>query len=191
MGKPLEMIIRSDSYDETLKIASVMAAFLKPGDVLCLDGDLGAGKTAFAAGIAAGLGMEGAVSSPTFTIMHEYIRNNTSSGTFTGDHAIRRINHFDVYRLSGADEFTDLGFEEFLDNDDAIAVIEWADRISAALGKACIRVVFHRDDVMTENVNNMKRVLEITFTAEDERFKDLITELTSSGYSVSGVGKLE
>ncbi len=191
MGKPLEMMVRSDSYEETLKIASVIADFLKPGDIICLDGDLGAGKTAFTAGIAAGLGMEGAVSSPTFTIMHEYIRNHTSSVTLTGDPAIRRINHFDAYRLSGADEFTNLGFEEYLDNDDAIAVIEWADRISAALGKACIRVVFHRDDVMTDNVNNMKRILEIAFTAGDERFKDLITELTSFGYSVSGVGKLE
>lgn len=138
MDHPGSFCITSDSYEDTIDIAAKFACIMKPGDIVCLDGDLGAGKTAFTSGLASALGMPGKVSSPTFTILHEYIPDNES------DEPIRRINHFDVYRLNSSDEFVELGFEEVIDQDNAVSVIEWADRISDILNDYLYRCIFVR-----------------------------------------------
>ncbi|MGN1098686.1 MAG: tRNA (adenosine(37)-N6)-threonylcarbamoyltransferase complex ATPase subunit type 1 TsaE [Clostridia bacterium] len=102
----------SHSAEETEKIACDIAKNITPPRVLCLIGDLGAGKTAFTRGFARAYGIDKGVSSPTFTLMHRY------DGTV-------RLNHYDLYRLSDFDELLDIGFEEDIEN--GISLIEWAD----------------------------------------------------------------
>ncbi len=110
------MIYNSNSYEQTQKIAAEFASGLKNGDIVTLDGDLGAGKTAFTGGLAKGLGISGYVTSPTFTIVNEY-----HGGSIL-------LFHFDVYRLSSMDELYDIGWEDYLAKD-GICVVEWADII--------------------------------------------------------------
>ncbi|SFB38064.1 tRNA threonylcarbamoyladenosine biosynthesis protein TsaE [Lentibacillus halodurans] len=102
--------IETHSEMETAQIAEKMAVLLKPGDVITLEGDLGAGKTAFSKGLAKGLGVKRTVNSPTFTIIKEY------DGEMP-------FYHMDVYRLEDSDE--DIGFEEYF-NGDGVCVVEWA-----------------------------------------------------------------
>jgi tRNA threonylcarbamoyladenosine biosynthesis protein TsaE len=108
------------SPEETEAVASRLAPLLRSGDVLCLRGDLGAGKTTFTRGLVHALGSPALVSSPTFTLIHEY-----HGGTLP-------VFHFDAYRLRGPGELTDLGFDEYLDKG-GVTVIEWPERIEEAL----------------------------------------------------------
>ncbi|QKY71223.1 tRNA (adenosine(37)-N6)-threonylcarbamoyltransferase complex ATPase subunit type 1 TsaE [Lentibacillus sp. CBA3610] len=105
-----EYQIETHSETETVRIAESLALLLKPGDVVTLEGDLGAGKTTFTKGLANGLGIKRTVNSPTFTIIKEY-------------HGEMPLYHMDVYRLEDSDE--DIGFEEYFGGD-GICVIEWA-----------------------------------------------------------------
>lgn len=105
-------------HDEaaTEQLGKSLAAALRPGDVLALIGDLGAGKTRLVQAIARGLGVaEAAVSSPTFTLIHEY------AGRWP-------VRHCDAYRLKHPSEFADLGLDELF-GEDGIAIVEWADRV--------------------------------------------------------------
>jgi tRNA threonylcarbamoyladenosine biosynthesis protein TsaE len=102
--------VETHSAEETIAFAHKLATLLTPGDVLTLEGDLGAGKTTFTKGIATGLGITRTLSSPTFTIVKEY------EGKMP-------LYHMDVYRLEGSDE--DIGFDEYF-HGNGIAVVEWA-----------------------------------------------------------------
>ena len=106
----------SNSYDDTLKFASEFAKELKPGDVVTLNGDLGAGKTAFTSGVTAALGSTDRVQSPTFTIVNEYHKCKMP------------VYHFDVYRILDSDEMYDIGFDEYVFGD-GVCLIEWAENI--------------------------------------------------------------
>jgi tRNA threonylcarbamoyladenosine biosynthesis protein TsaE len=113
----------TDSAESTQALAESWACYFKAGDVITLVGDLGAGKTTFVKGLAQGLGVAEsiAVTSPTFTYFQHY-----------GDGAVL-FYHFDLYRLSGEEDFLSLGFDDFLDDREAIACIEWPERIAALL----------------------------------------------------------
>jgi len=113
------LCLPSDGLAATQRIARALAAVVGPGDVIVLNGDLGAGKTTFTQGFAAGLGVTEPVTSPTFTLVQEYV----------GAH---RLHHLDLYRLSGPDEVQDLALDELLD-DGGITIIEWGDRMAAQL----------------------------------------------------------
>lgn len=115
------MVYKSNSAKETENIAKAFAKTLKSGDIVCLNGDLGAGKTAFAAGLAKGLEVSEYISSPTFTILNCY------SGKLP-------LYHFDVYRISDSDEMLDIGFDEYLSGS-GVSVIEWAEMIEDILPK--------------------------------------------------------
>ncbi len=110
----------SHSAEETVTSGCAIAATLRRGDILALCGELGAGKTHFVKGVAAGLGADAAVTSPTFTLIHEYIGGRLP------------IYHFDFYRLEDEDEALKIGLDEYLDGD-GICVIEWADKFPALL----------------------------------------------------------
>ena len=110
----------SHSESETLQIAANLAALLRPGDVLCLSGDLGAGKTVFSQGLCAALGVADIVNSPTFTIVNEY---ESKDGM---------VYHFDLYRIEDAGELYETGFDEYLTNG-GICIIEWPERVPEAL----------------------------------------------------------
>lgn len=114
---PLEA--RTASVDQTRSLAASMAELATAGDLILLVGDMGAGKTAFAQGFAAGLGVTEQVTSPTFTIVHEY------SGRLD-------LHHLDAYRLEHLQEVADLGVAEMLD-EPAVMLVEWGDVILPAL----------------------------------------------------------
>ena len=104
----------SNNIIETQAIAKEFAKSLAAGDVIFLNGDLGAGKTAFTAGLAEGLGISNSISSPTFTIVNEYLNGKTP------------LYHFDLYRLCDEDELYDIGVEEYIYGN-GICVLEWPD----------------------------------------------------------------
>jgi len=127
---PLNWI--SHSVEETMQMGENLALQLNPGDVVALNGDLGAGKTAFAGGIAKGLGVTDYVTSPTFAIM------NILEGRMP-------FYHFDVYRITDPDEMEEIGLNEFLYGE-GVCVIEWADRIADLLPARYIDVRMSRID---------------------------------------------
>ena len=126
----------SNLPEETFEIAKAFAKTLKKGDIICMYGDLGAGKTLFAQGVAAGLGVEGAVCSPTFTIVNEY-------------EGIIPFYHFDVYRISDPDEMYEIGFDEYLFGE-GVCLIEWAELVSELIPKPYIKVTVERGSADTD-----------------------------------------
>lgn len=119
--------IRSQSVAETRSLGQRIAQRLKPGNVVVLEGGLGAGKSELARGIANGLGVKETVTSPTFTILNVY-----ESGRYP-------LYHFDWYRLENSEELFELGMDEYLGGD-GIALVEWAERCPEALPDSCIRI---------------------------------------------------
>jgi tRNA threonylcarbamoyladenosine biosynthesis protein TsaE len=130
---PRVLTITTRSVEETRIVGACLAPMLLPGDVISLSGDLGAGKTALVQGIAAASGVEQRVTSPSFTIVHEY------SGRFP-------FIHIDVYRLNSFQEVIDLGFEEFLDPE-SVVLIEWGDAIAPLLPRRHLEIEIRRTDL--------------------------------------------
>ena len=130
--KPIEFL--SNNTDETLKLGKKIAAQLKPGDIVCLFGDLGSGKTTFVKGIAQGLGIKpDAVNSPTFVLLNIY-------------EGKRSLYHFDLYRLGNVKEILAIGYEEYFYGD-GITVVEWAERLKFLMPKKYVRVeLTHRGE---------------------------------------------
>jgi len=122
----LELI--THSVAETQAAAAALAPLLRPGDVVVLDGDLGAGKTTFTQGLARALGVEGPVTSPTFTLVHTY---PTRAGF--------DLLHVDVYRLESESEIIDLALPELID-DNAVAIVEWGNRAASSLPPPCLEI---------------------------------------------------
>lgn len=122
----------SGSQEETYNIGRIIASLLKSGDVIALTGDLGAGKTVLTKGIASGLDVSREPNSPTFVILNVY------QGRLT-------LNHFDLYRISSADELSDIGFEEIIYGN-GVSVIEWADKITELLPEDTITVEISHGD---------------------------------------------
>ena len=116
----------SHNESETEELGSRLAAGLPNGAVVAMYGDLGAGKTAFVRGMARGLGLSCRVSSPTFTIVNEYLGERT-------------LIHFDMYRLSGADELFDIGWEDYLARG-AVCAVEWSENVEDAFFGDEVRV---------------------------------------------------
>ena len=123
---------RTGSAGETAELGQKLGEMLKKGDTVCLTGDLGTGKTAFTGGIARALGIDGYITSPTFTIVNEY------EGKLP-------LYHFDVYRIGGADEMYDVGFDDYVYGS-GITVIEWADIIKEILPEERIEIRLEKDD---------------------------------------------
>ena len=124
-----------NSVEETWELAKKLATELKPGDVVCLEGDLGAGKTTFTQGLAAALGVPGRVTSPTFCIVQEHRRQATA------DDCNRLLVHMDLYRLHGEDDVIAIGWEDYL-AEGAILVVEWPERAGTLIPATARHVVF-------------------------------------------------
>ena len=120
----------SHSESETEELGARLAAALPGGSVVAMYGDLGAGKTAFVRGMARGMGLNCRVSSPTFTIVNEYLGE-------------RELIHFDMYRLSGADELFDIGWEDYLARG-AVCAVEWSENVADAFFGDEIRVTIEK-----------------------------------------------
>jgi len=125
---------RSESVADTLAEAGRLGARLVPGDVVAIYGGLGAGKTVFVGGVCASLGVGSHVSSPTFTLVHEYPARGCT------------VYHFDFYRIAGAGDLSGIGFEEYLADPRGICLIEWADRVEEHLPADRYDVVMSRGE---------------------------------------------
>ncbi len=132
---------QTTSAGETRALAARLGALLHPGDVVCLIGDLGAGKTTFTQGLALGLGLppDEPVNSPTFTLVAEHPGGRIP------------LYHFDVYRLPDSSGLYDLAFDEYLSSD-GVVVIEWADKITDALPPERIDIVLTAEGADTRHI---------------------------------------
>lgn len=142
----------TNDAEETMQIAEELATCVTPGSIITLEGDLGAGKTTFTKGFAKGLGIERAVSSPTFTIIKEYLGNLP-------------LYHMDAYRLEYSEE--DIGFEEYFEAE-GVSIIEWASFISDFLPE-------ERLEINIKKVSETERVLQIT--AKGTSYEDILEQL--------------
>ena len=148
--------ITTNNEKETLNFGKKLGSFLKKGDTVVLSGDLGSGKTKLTEGILTYYGLEDEISSPTFTIVNEYIKDDI------------KLFHFDVYRLEDSSEFYAIGGEEYFEN--GICIIEWGEIIEDALPKEYIHIRFERD----ESDDNL-RVLNII--SYGEKYDELLNKL--------------
>lgn len=144
--------IQTESKEASTSLGDRLALLLKPGDVVTLEGDLGAGKTTFTKGIAMGMGITDTVSSPTFTIIKEY-------------DGVIPLYHMDAYRLEYSEE--DLGFDEYF-NGEGISIVEWASFIEEFLPEK-------RLDVKISYVDEYTR--EFEFIPNGTYFKWIVTQL--------------
>lgn len=126
------MIIETFSADETYEYGRKIGSEAQPGDVYCLTGDLGVGKTVFTQGFAAGLGVEEAVSSPTFTIVQEYEGEKMP------------FYHFDVYRIGDVEEMDEIGFDDYVYGE-GVCLIEWANLIREILPEDFVGLLIEKD----------------------------------------------
>ncbi len=137
----------SHNESDTKNFAKNLAKICKNKDIIVLTGDLGSGKTKFTEGFLSYFNLEDEISSPTFTIVNEYIKSDVN------------IYHFDVYRLEDSSEFYEIGGEEYFDK--GICIIEWGELIEDALPKEYTHITFSRDE-KNENI----RILNINTNCE-------------------------
>jgi len=156
-------VLETTDVAQTQKVGARLAPLLRPGDVLALIGDLGAGKTAFTQGVARGLGIAAAVTSPTFVLMNRY---RGPGGQI--------LQHVDCYRLNDAPlEMWDAGLADLFNGDD-IVVIEWADRIAGLLPDEYLEITF-------TYVGPERR--RLCFVAHGTHYSDVIAALDTYTHS--------
>ena len=147
--------IISKSAEQTNQLGQQLGKLLQQGDIICLTGDLGAGKTAFTKGIGVGLGIEEFITSPTYTIINEY------NGRIP-------LYHFDVYRLEGVEEMFELGYEEYFFGDGTV-VVEWADIVQDIIPQERLWITILRGKEEDSR--------EIILDASGERYQEIVKEL--------------
>lgn len=125
------MVYESNSPEETLEIAFKIGQSARAGDIFCLYGDLGVGKTVFAQGFAKGLGVKECINSPTFTIIQVY------------DEGKLPLYHFDVYRIGDSEEMFEIGYEEYFYGE-GVCLIEWADLIKDLLPEQITKITISK-----------------------------------------------
>lgn len=138
------------SPEETIKLGEKIGSLLKGGDCVAYSGGLGAGKTTITRGISVGLGLGDEVTSPTFSLVNEYVGDRLT------------LYHFDMYRITSPDDLETTGFYDYMDDDNVLAV-EWSENIASELPKNTIRIDIERIDDSTR---------KITIDG-DERFADI------------------
>ena len=123
----------TNSPAETEAVGAKLAGQLQPGAVIAYRGDLGAGKTAFTRGLARGLGIKDPVTSPTYTIVNEYLDGRLP------------LFHFDMYRISCADDLFDIGWEDYLERG-GVCAVEWSENVADALEKPILVTIEKLDE---------------------------------------------
>ena len=146
--KQREKIIKtfiSHSINDTEKFASFLAKNAKPNDVFCLEGELGVGKTVVAKGIGKFFNVSDSITSPTFTLLKTYDVDNNK---------IKKIYHFDLYRIKSIEELYNIGFEEYLYDENAISIIEWPEiALDIIENKIKIIKISKEDDINCNSEN--------------------------------------
>jgi tRNA threonylcarbamoyladenosine biosynthesis protein TsaE len=144
-----------DNVDKTMELGEKLGKLVRAGDVICLNGDLGTGKTHFVKGLAKGLGITDYITSPTFTIVNEY------SGRL-------KLFHFDVYRVDDPDEISAIGFDEYIFSD-AVSIIEWSKFIQELIPEDSLNITIEK---LPEKGDNFRK---ITIESDSRKF-DYIKE---------------
>ncbi len=152
------LTLQTSDPEETRKIGEIIGRLLSPGDVVGLMGDLGAGKTVFAQGVARGIGAGGPVTSPTFTLIHEHIGRIP-------------LYHVDVYRLRTPADVETIGIEDYLYGDGAV-VLEWADQVLSILPDERLDVMIKRSHEEQDD-----DVREISINPHGQRYQQMLEEL--------------
>ncbi len=148
------------SKEETFNLAYKLAEKLKGGELIALEGDLGAGKTVFVKGLAQGLGIDEPVTSPTFSLIHEY------EGRIS-------LFHFDVYRLGSPEEIEELGYEEYFYGP-GVTAVEWSDLITSHLPQEYLTVKINRSYCQTRGDMRI-----ITLVPQGAYFENMVKELVA------------
>lgn len=163
----MDYVFKSQSKEATLKLGRSLGNVLQGGDILCLAGDLGAGKTALAQGIAAGLGISAVVTSPTFTLIQEYAASSQGKSL--------RLVHMDLYRLQHPEEVEVIGVEDAFQMD-AICLIEWPEIAKDYLPE-------DRLDILIQGSGEDTRVLTFQFQTEgwQKRLEQVLSEYPQRG----------
>ena len=151
------MEFKVNSIEETTNLGIELGKLLNSGDIVCLTGDLGTGKTHITKGIAKGLDINDTITSPTFTIVNEY------------DSGRLKMNHFDVYRVSDPDEIYAIGFDDYIFSD-AVSIIEWANYIEDILPEEYLHIHISKDLSQGEGFR------KITLTSYGDKY-DYIKEI--------------
>lgn len=153
------LICRTVSARQTQSLGHRLGRICRPGDIVCLFGELGAGKTVLAKGIASGLGIDpGAVNSPSFVLMHGYQGGRSP------------MYHFDFYRLDAQAQISDIGYEEFMYTD-GVAVIEWPERLKRLMPREYLEIDL---DMVTETTRMVR------LRAHGKRYEDLMNRYRST-----------
>jgi len=156
----LTLDIISHSVAQTQRFGARLGELARAGDVLCLQGDLGSGKTCFTQGLGRGLGITEIINSPTFILANEHRGGRLP------------LYHLDVYRMRGADEALGIGLDDYLFGD-GVCVIEWAEKIDAALPPDRLWIAF-------QHIGETKRGLNLRATGE--RYCDLLRQFKESSF---------
>ena len=140
----------TNSPEETEKVGAALGKILSPGTILAYRGDLGAGKTAFTRGLARGLGYNEPVTSPTYTIVNEYLGGRLP------------LFHFDMYRLGSSDDLWDIGWEDYLERG-GICAVEWSENVDDAMDNA-IWVTIHKtgDESRRIEIEGGERIADLS-----------------------------
>jgi tRNA threonylcarbamoyladenosine biosynthesis protein TsaE len=162
-----ELDFVSHSEAQTERVGMRLGQLCQAGDLICLEGDFGAGKTRLARGIGKGLGVAEPITSPTFVLVNEHRAPGKSL----------RFYHIDVYRLSSTQEMLGLGIEDYVYGD-GVCVIEWAERAREILPRECLWVFLR-------HIDESRRGL--IFAASGERYKDLLVQLKKSAFGLSAM----
>ena len=150
----MKIFLTTNNDNETFSLGKSLASFLKVGTNLLVDGDLAAGKTVFAKGVGAGLGVADHIKSPSYTLLCIY------EGRLP-------FYHFDAYNLNGIDDFYDLGFDEYIDGD-GVALIEWASVVTEGFPVGALRVLIEKKGLSDER--------RLTLSADDAFHESILKE---------------
>ena len=145
------MKLKVNNLEETINIGKEIGRLCRGGDIFCLIGEVGAGKTHLTKGIALGLGIDDNITSPTFTIVNEY------------DSGRLKLNHFDVYRVNDPDEIYAIGFDEYIFSE-GVSIIEWADYIEDLIPEEACYIHIKKLQDQAETYR------EITISYKDDRY---------------------
>lgn len=149
----MNTVYRTQSAEKTRALGRKLAREIIPGTILCLSGDLGAGKTTFTQGFLEGLGAEKPYVSPTFVIMKQYDLPILQTGLLTPTNGIERVYHVDAYRVESKD-FETIGFTEWCEDKKGIVVLEWPERVVELLPKK-------RTEIHFKSLNENEREIKI------------------------------
>lgn len=160
-----ELDLISHSAEQTRRLGARLGALLQPGDVICLSGDLGAGKTAFAAGIGAGWGVQVPITSPTFNLVHEHEREDDAQVLY----------HLDCYRIHSPGDALTIGLDDIL-NGDGPVIVEWPEHIDAALPDERLWIELRVIEPTRRN---------FAFDATGARYETLLEQFRTASFGVN------